>query len=302
MNYLNELEQLKKKIIFKNIIGVVIEIIIILILLFLIIGYVNEIEYLIFIIMFIVIIISALVKLLSADDKKNFRNVYKKYIVLETFRDFFTDINYNFDIGLSKDIIEETGMMNTGDRYYSNDYFTAKYKNINFLSSDIEIKKECSSKNGKSYVTIFKGQWLIFDFNKKFKTNIQVREKFFRGSKLCGLFSDRTYHKVSLEDIEFNKIFDVYSKDDYDTFYILTPNTMEKIKDLNKKLIGNLLFCFINNKMHVGIHNNSDLFEPNIYKKINLQKEKEKIYNEIKIITEFIDTLDLDNNLFKRSV
>lgn len=52
--------------------------------------------------------------------------------------------------------------------------------------------------------------------------------------------------------------------------------------------------------MHIGLHNKKDLFEPNVYKRINLEEEKQKILIDVKIITEFVDTLDLDNDLFKR--
>ena len=50
------------------------------------------------------------------------------------------------------------------------------------------------------------------------------------------------------------------------------------------------------------VYNNKDLFEANIFKKINLEEEQNKTLNEMKIITEFVDTLDLDNDLFRREV
>lgn len=240
---------------------------------------------------------------LTQSDRQNYKTIYKRNIVLETFKDFFTDIQYHSNTGLHENIISETNMMKTGDRYSSNDYIVAKYKNINFSSSDVEIEEKHKDSDGNThYTTIFKGQWFIFDFNKKFKANVQICEKNFYGATRGGLFSTKTYHRIKMEDIEFNKIFKVYAENEFDAFYILTPNTMERIKELNRKITGNLLFCFIDNKMHVGIHNDKDLFEPNIYKKIDLKKEKEKILNEIKIITEFVDILDLDNDLFKRSI
>ena len=110
------------------------------------------------------------------------------------------------------------------------------------------------------------------------------------------------YNKVSMEDMEFNKEFKVYAQNELDAFYVLTPNCMEKIKELKDKTKGRLLLCFINNRLHVGLYNNKDLFEANIFKKINLEEEQNKTLNEMKIITEFVDTLDLDNDLFRREV
>lgn len=82
--------------------------------------------------------------------------------------------------GISYEQIASTQMMNMGDRFYSNDYFKAKYKNINFESSDVHIQEEHTDSDGDTtYVTIFRAQWFVFDFNKPFKANTQVCAKNF---------------------------------------------------------------------------------------------------------------------------
>ena len=48
--------------------------------------------------------------------------------------------------------------------------------------------------------------------------------------------------------------------------------------------------------------NGKDSFEHSIFKKINEQQSIEEISKDIKIITNFIDELNLDNNLFKGSI
>ena len=44
------------------------------------------------------------------------------------------------------------------------------------------------------------------------------------------------------------------------------------------------------------------MFEPKIFKKINLKQEEEMVLGQIRIITNFVDTLNLDNDLFRRGV
>ena len=122
-------------------------------------------------------------------------------------------------------------MMNTRDKYHSNDYISAKYKEINFECADVHIEEEYRDSDGDtSYTTIFKGQWFIFDFNKNFKANIQICEKSFRGTKRGVFFSNEVYEKVKMEDVDFNSMFKIYAENELDAFYILTPNMMEKIK------------------------------------------------------------------------
>ena len=70
---------------------------------------------------------------------------------------------------------------------------------------------------------------MIFDFNKNFKSNVQVISNDFIKRSLPHIKNNK---KVKLEDIEFNKMFKIYSEIEHDAFYILTPHFMEKIKKL----------------------------------------------------------------------
>lgn len=235
--------------------------------------------------------------------RNDFIKGYKELIILELFKSMFTDVTFDFQNGIPKSVIENTHMINMGDRYTSNDYMRAKYKNVQFEFSDIEIKEEYTDHDGnRRSITIFEGQWYIFDFNKKFKSDIQVCEKAFITAKRDNFSDGVRFKKVELEDIEFNKKFNVFAKNDLDAFYVLTPNTMEKIKELSNKITGKLLLCFIDNKLHIGLYNCKDLFEPKLYAKIDLDKNTKQAREEVKLITQFIDILDLDNNLFREEV
>ena len=146
------------------------------------------------------------------------------------------------------------------------------------------------------------GRWMVFDFNKSFKANIQVCQKGFWNSKLGNWNSRNTYKKVMLEDQEFNNNFRVYAQDEHEAFYVLTPTIISKIKDLSNNISGKLLFCFVDNKLHVGIANDSDSFEHGIFTKIDEEDIMNNISKDIKLITNFVDELNFDNDLFKREV
>ena len=75
---------------------------------------------------------------------------------------------------------------------------------------------------------------------------------------------------------------------------------IEKLDELNK---GKLLLCFIDNRLHIGINDNKDSFEPDsVFKKIDEEKINTRILQDIEVITQFIDELNLDNDLFKKGV
>ncbi len=256
---------------------------------------------------FIFIIGSIITAVIAGKPTKTFTKEYKNMFVLKSLQATFNELIYEPDKGLNKEIISNTGMMYMGDRYTSNDFVSGKYKDINVVQADVHIEEEheTTDSNGHTttyWVTIFKGRWMIFDFNKYFKANIQVSQKGFGNSKISNWGKTLKYKKVMMEDQEFNNAFRTYAQDEHDAFYILTPSLMEKIKKVTNNISGKLLFCFIDNKLHIGLQNGKDSFEHSIFRKINEQQSIEEISKDIKIITNFIDELNLDNNLFKGSI
>ena len=141
---------------------------------------------------------------------------------------------------------------------------------------------------------------MIFDFNKPFKANMQVKSKWFDNSKIINWGKDIKFKRVKLEDEEFNKYFTVYAQDEEEAFYILTPHFMDKIKKVSNNVSGELLLCFINNKLHIGLDSNDDSFEPSLLSNSTEEQINNNILADIKVITNFIDQLNLDNDLFKK--
>ncbi len=241
-------------------------------------------------------------QLISSKSKEKFTIAFKKTFVLKSLKSVFTNLNYEPEKGIDESIIRNTQMMYMGDRYYSNDYIKAKYKNINIEQADVHIVEKHERGKRTTWVTIFKGKWMTFDFNKNFKANIQVSQNGFKNSKINNWGNKLKYKKVMMEDQSFNNQFMTYAQSEHEAFYILTPSLMEKIKNLANTIDGKILLCFVDNKLHVGIQNNKDSFEHSIFTKINENKVIEKISKDIKLITNFVDELDLDNDLFRKEV
>lgn len=244
--------------------------------------------------------------LFTTKQKREYILKFKKYFVQSTLKTVFTDLTYRPEQGMGRDVIASTKMMHMGDRYSSNDYISGKYKDIGFRQADIHIEEERettdSDGNTRTYwVTLFKGRWMIFDFNKTFKADLQVCQKYFGNNRVSNWGNENKFEKVKLESMDFNKRFNVYAQSDHEAFYLLTPPIMEKIIKLDDMNQGRLLLCFIDNKLHIGLYDGKDSFEhAPIFKQINEEQVRNNISNDIKQITMFIDELDLDNDLFRR--
>lgn len=251
---------------------------------------------------FSMIILTIIKSAVNGEDIKTFYKVFKNIFVLKSLQHFFGNIDYKPEEGFSEEYIETIGMLDTGDRYYSNDYISGSYKNIKFEQSDIHIeeKHEEEDDDGNKrevWETTFMGRLMVFDFNKNFKANIQVVSLGFNANTLPW---GKNFCRVKMEDIEFNKRFVVFAENEHEAFYILTPHFMEKLKETVQKLNCGIMFAFVDNRLHIAINNGEDSFEYNVFKPINEQEIEENITKDIKIITDFIDELDLDNNLFKK--
>lgn len=305
---MNELEEIRIKIRNRYIICISIVLVSILVAIIKIPKF-PTILFIIFFIMFIGLIITLMctIKL-----QNQYRKMFKDTFVRKSLEDKFTDLIYEPDKGISYNTIAETKMIDMGDqdKYCSEDYISAKYKNIKLEQSDVCIREEHESTDSdgntsSSIVTLFKGRWMIFDFNKEFKANVQVAQKGFQNAKRKRFFGkeEELFKKVSMESEEFNKKFNVFAQDEHDAFYILTPSLMERLEKLISINKGKIMLCFIDNKLHVVINDGKDSFEPgSVFKKIDEQKSINKISDEIDTITQFVDELNLDNTLFVKEV
>lgn len=232
-----------------------------------------------------------------------YRKAYKAYFVEQNLKKVFTDLHYSHEMGLSRQFLEQTGMVNTGDHYSSNDYTNGKYKDVAFSQADVHIQiRQTDSEGNTNYVTIFKGRFMIFEFPKKFNFKLGLIGKKFHACRKpsSDKATGRKMEKITTESSEFNSAFRIYGADGFETYYILDPAFMVKLLNINEHYKGKTIFCFNNNQLLIGTNDGKDSFEPpRPSKPIDEVKENAKILAEIKAITDFVDQLSLDRKLFK---
>ena len=247
---------------------------------------------------FFLVFATIFINLTTTKQQQAYRRLYKAYFVTESLNKFFTQVQHFSDTGILKSEVRKA--MTTGDRFRSNDLVIAKYKNINFTQADVHIEEEETDSDGNtSYSTIFRGRFLEFDFNRNFSFGLQVVQKGFAGAIRPTTGNNRKFSKIETESTVFNKQFKVYAEDGFEAFYILDPAFIEKIQNLELECKGKLLLTFLDSKLYIAINDHKDAFEaPSPMKPLDEKAELDKVGNDIKVITNFVDTLDLDK-LFK---
>ena len=252
------------------------------------------------ILIFILFILRIPFSIMNEKKKAEYKKKFMDSLLPVAVGSILSDVRFEGDRGISRDLIRMTNSMSTGDIFSSSNYVKGVYKDIKVEMSDVHIQTESTDSEGHTtYYTIFRGQWMIFDFNKYFKSNIQVWEK----STFGGISKtwNKSLKKVELEDISFNKKFKVLSENDLDAFYILTPKLMERITQVEAAIKGTLMMVFLDNKLHVAVYNNRTTFNLNIRKPVDFNKFAADTLRDLDAIIKFVDILELDNDLFKTS-
>ena len=245
--------------------------------------------------------------ILSGKANKQFAAAFKQSVVLDSLSSVFTDLTFEPALGISREEIRETEMMQTGDRFSSNDLISGQYNGVSFRQSDVHIENESTDSEGHtSYTTIFRGRWMVFDFNKTFVSDLQVVGRHFgankrKGNGFFGLFAskEKRMEKIELENEAFNKQFTVYAHDTTEAFYLLTPHMMEAMLRLREGIGSPIMLLFFRGQLHVAVNNGKDAFEPSLFRAYDPARETEAVFADTRVITSFVDEMRLDNDMFK---
>ena len=180
---------------------------------------------------------------------------------------------------------------------------------IEFCELDISESYESGAgeTSGRTYREIFHGLFLIADYkNIQFKTFLQSE---FLGNLKSGFdmsilnFRDEIkLRKIKVQNFKFNKHFSVYSEDDIEARKILSPVILENLGNFAEENNMTIKLSFINNQVFIAL-GIGQIFEPDLrdllpLRKINLdliEKDAERIYNEISLVSDIIKDLRLNS-------
>jgi len=235
--------------------------------------------------------------------KKKIANLFKSSILIPAIQKGFPELKYRSNPGVHKSDFLASTLYTSGqvDRYNSEDLFEGNHGDTAFRFSEVhaERRETRSDGNGGSsthYVTIFRGIFMVADFNKSLSYTtrvIQARDGFFEK-----LFNRKT--KVSLENPEFEKIFNTYCEDQVEARYILSTAMMERIVKLQKMWNDKVNLSFSGNHVYIAINHARNLFEPDLSDKMELE-QVERIFKEINACLKIIDTLDLNTRIWTKN-
>ncbi|WP_321489820.1 DUF3137 domain-containing protein [uncultured Hyphomonas sp.] len=200
----------------------------------------------------------------GGQDLKKFGKEAKELLVQPVVRQL--GLNFEAEPGEVASIHEhkKVGIVPSWDRASYEDRLTGSRDNVEFelFEAHLEEKHRSTDSKGRTttrWVTVFKGQCLRFHFDKTFYGRTLV-------TRDAGFFNrfggGKGMKRASLEDPQFEKIFEVYTTDQVESRYLLTPDLMQELVNLENAFHGGKLkCCFYGGEMYITLQG-GNLFEP----------------------------------------
>jgi len=221
---------------------------------------------------------------------KDYTLKFKQNIIKPLVEAISKELSYNSHTHIQEYLFNRSDLFAKPDRINGNDYVKGLVKGTKIEFSDIhaEVKLK-TSKNKTIWSTLFRGLFIVAEFNKNFTTKTIVLPDSAQntfGNLIGGWLQSNNFARdelVRMDNNEFEREFVVYSKNQIEARYILSHSLMEKLLELKKRSKHPLYISFVENHIHLAIEYNKDLFEPSIFYSLL----------DYKIVMEYVGTLHL---------
>ena len=239
---------------------------------------------------------------------KKFKKNYKNLIVEPLLKKVYPEISFNPNEKIPQYHFNKSDLFRTKyDRYLGEDLIEGEIEDIEFQCSELDVSKIEGSGKNRRRVTIFKGLYTIGSFNKHFKGHTvvlpDIASNIF-GSLIGQWLQSKNILRnnlVKMDNIKFEKEFVVYSTDEIEARYILTPAMMNRIL-IYKKILRNkkIAISFVEQNIHIAIHTTKNHFEPTYFTSLYNKKNMIDYLQSIDMIVSFINDLKLNEKLWTR--
>lgn len=203
--------------------------------------------------------------------KEKFLTEIKKTFFSDFIQNLWPDAKYLPSDGISQQEFEASTIF----PYEINDYASTNRIHTRKKIPPIQLAHVTAAYHAygaKNSTKIFQGLFLVTDFNKNTSGRTYALPD--RAERLLGRpgqelqsLSKSHGELVKTEDPEFEKYFAVYSTDQVEARYILSPSFMRNLMEFRRKVNNDVFVSFIDGKMYLGISNgllmnDVDLFKP----------------------------------------
>ena len=103
---------------------------------------------------------------------------------------------------------------------------------------------------------------------------------------------------VKMDNHKFEQEFVVFSSDQIEARYILTPSMMERLLEFKRKSIYPLYISFVNDCIHIVICTNKNNFEANLFQSVTNHNAAFEYILHINLASTLVNNLKLNQKLW----
>ena len=203
---------------------------------------------------------------------RNTKQVLYDIILPNLLKSYNNEIQYSHSLGISSRTYSEA-RFEYYDRFHSEDLIKGKINNCEYEMSEVHTERRHTDKDGHThYTTIFRGTFAKVNLDKNFKSSINIVNNRIK------LFSRDNY--ITIDNEEFEKIFDVFTTDKILAMRLLSPDVTTKMIDLYKNTGIYFEIKIVDNIMYIRFYTSS-IMELSFS---NTEKEAEQLARSIALL------------------
>ncbi len=234
---------------------------------------------------------------------KDYLAAFKQLVMFAVVKAVDPDLIYKPFESVSEADYKKSGLFKDNyDRFRGDDLIQGLRDKTVFCFSELHTEEEVKRGKSSSWETIFRGIFFIADFNKDFHGRTYVwNDHDSKLNPLSNIFSsfDDGLEKIVLESTEFESAFKVYSSDQVEARYILTPSMMERMLRLRNELNTPVTYSFVDTNIYVAVPFTTELFEPSLFAETGKNKLK-GYYETVRAIISIVDELELNTRIWTK--
>ena len=220
---------------------------------------------------------------------KDFENTVKKKVMPILLRSL-PKFKWSSEKCITSKFIINARLFGDYNRQSGDDNFTGKYKNVDVKMWETELGKETGSGKNRTYTVRFKGVLVALEPPRQYKGLTLIKKDNLIDITPQGL------EQVNLEDVEFEKDYNVYSDDQIEARYVLTTAFMERFKNIKLAFNASKIEASISEQgILIAISTGRDLFKVGkLWRPVADYEQFKTMADEFASILELIDTLKLE--------
>ena len=225
--------------------------------------------------------------------KKKFENEIKQKIMPYVCK-CLGDLKWKYAQCSFEQLLCKSGIIDRYNRVSYDDSFTGIYKDINYEICETSFYYKTGTGKNSSTRTVFKGVMIKLDMNKSFTGNTVIRPDTLKHASPAANLKHTT-----LEDVVFEKKFDVFTDDEVEARYLITPSFMERLNNMKTAFSADRVSCaFYDKYLLVGLHTSKDLFSIcSLKEPVKDGKQFFTMFEEILSIIKLIDHFKLNQKI-----